>query len=174
MNFIKSSSGNRANIQEVEEVWDIIEKHKTQNNQSNVKNVTEKENDDEGKERSLKSEDKTNESLKKKKKSDTVQENEKLNSSSKKRGNKQEAPLTAEPIKDKTEPSKFDYKAKILEILSEKQSIPHKKLQKKIVKAYVNQTGQSDCEERIIKKFNKKLKKISNVGMEDDRVFVIV
>jgi len=109
-----------------------------------------------------------------KKKSDTVQENEKLNSSSKKRGNKEEAPLTAEPIKDKTEPSKFDYKAKILEILSEKQSIPHKKLQKKIVKAYVNQTGQSDCEERIIKKFNKKLKKISNVGMEDDRVFVIV
>lgn len=122
-------------MQEVEQVWDIIEKHKQTTFTAEKKNESKKRPN----------EDTTEVEVKKQKTS---------------------------PISEHTE-SKFDYKAKIVEILSEKPSISSKKLEKKVVKAYISVMGQCDNEEKVVKKLHKKLKKIPNVSVEDDRISLI-
>ncbi|KAL1518358.1 hypothetical protein ABEB36_001993 [Hypothenemus hampei] len=142
MNFINSSSGNKVNMQEVEEAWNIIEKFKnSQQNNSKINN-NKRPNDDEA----------TSAAAAKKLKITGP---------------------TEPPQVTKIEEKKFSFKEKIAEILNEKQSISLKKLQKKIVKAYVRETGENNCEEKVVKKFTKKLKKIPNVTIEDDKVCVV-
>lgn len=118
-------------MQEVEQVWDIIEKHK----QTTMQNGT---------------------VSKKRPNEDTIQVEVKKQKTS---------PIPDEP--------KFDYKAKVLEILTSKGSISSKKLEKKVVKAYLSIMGQCDSEEKVIKKLQKKLKKIPGVSVEDDRISLI-
>lgn len=116
-------------MQEVEEVWDIIEKHKQTTFTA---------------ERKRPNEEHTTQEVKKQKTS---------------------------PVSNSE--SKFDYKATILEILTEKRSISSKKLEKKVVKAYNSLMGQCDNEEKVVKKLQKKLKKIPNVSVEGDRISLI-
>ncbi|XP_066148522.1 cell growth-regulating nucleolar protein [Euwallacea fornicatus] len=155
LNFIKSSSGNRANMREVEEIWDIIEKYKNQT--SLTKNVENKQKNDNVKKRILEDE---SDSLGSKKKPKASTQNESKAEQSHENGNTDAS----------AEATKFKYKEKVLEILAEKQDISLKKLQKKILKQYINTTGLSDCEEKVVKKLNKKLSKIPNISIEDDRV----
>lgn len=180
-------------MQEVEEVWDIIEKHKAKNapnNQNNAKNGSENQKTkvDEGndkseqaKKRPSESADSNVESPKKKKKKGSqetqevsaevvIEKTQKVEKNKHKIEN--ETPTVTNDMEDMAESSKFNYKAKILEILTEKHTISHKKLQKKVLKAYLNMVGQNEPEEKIIKKFNKKLKKIPNISIEDDRVLL--
>lgn len=138
-------------MQEVEQIWDIIEKHKNAStNQAKAQPVNNK--------RSLETEDLPSKKHKIEKNDNSVAEDVTNNESNK---------TVSESDSDKP---KFDYTQKILEILQEKQCISHKKLQKKILKAYRDATGQSDCEEKVIKKINRKLKKIPNVVIEEDTI----
>ncbi|ERL88178.1 cell growth-regulating nucleolar protein [Dendroctonus ponderosae] len=151
MNFIKSSSGNRVSMQEVEQIWDIIEKHK---NASTAQPKEQPQQETLNNKRSSENEDPPSKKQKKNGNSAPEESQQTVN----------------EPDSGKP---KFDYALKILEILQEKQSISHKKLQKKILKAYRGATGQSDCEEKVIKKLNRKLKKIPNVVIEQDTVSLL-
>ncbi|CAH1123498.1 unnamed protein product [Ceutorhynchus assimilis] len=139
INFIKSSSGGRANMRDVEEAWDIIEKHKV----ANFNKPTETNN-------KRKADEETNDT-------ETVTKKKKE---------------SAAEIEENVTTEKFDYKAKILEILAEKQTISQKKLQKKIVRAYMNVSRETEDKAKIIKKLNKKLKKIPNVLIENDKVIL--
>lgn len=177
-------------MQEVEEVWDIIEKHKAKNasnNQNNAKNGSEnqKMKVDEGNDKSEQAKKRPSESVdsnvespkkKKKKGSQEVSTEIVVENTQKVKKNKHkvvnETPTVTNDPEDTVESSKFDYKAKILEILTEKNTMSHKKLQKKVLKAYLTAVGQNEPEEKIIKKFNKKLKKIPNISIEDDRVLL--
>lgn len=66
----------------------------------------------------------------------------------------------------------FDFKQKILDILTSKGSISTKKLEKKVVKAYMKHSGLSESTPKIVKKFNKKLKKLNNVEIVDENVIL--
>ncbi|XP_066255997.1 cell growth-regulating nucleolar protein [Euwallacea similis] len=158
LNFIKSSSGNRANMREVEEVWDIIEKYKNQ--KDSTKNVENMSENGDVKKRVLEDEE---DSLNSKKKPKVSRENESGVGQSQEHMN---TDVSAEA-------TKFKYKEKVLEILATKQDISLKKLQKKILKQYINATGLSDCEEKVVKKLHKKLNKILNISVKDGRVKLI-
>ncbi|EFA00347.1 uncharacterized protein C16C10.8 [Tribolium castaneum] len=81
---------------------------------------------------------------------------------------------TGEEVEDNktSEDDVFSFKGTILRILSVKGSISCKKLQKKVLNAYVKETG---CEhtEKTVKKYNKKLKKLPNVVINDDVVSLV-
>lgn len=66
----------------------------------------------------------------------------------------------------------FDFAENILNILQSKDSITLKKLEKKVLKLYLKHSGESECSPKIVKKFNKKLKKITNVHIVDDVVSI--
>jgi len=68
--------------------------------------------------------------------------------------------------------SKFFYEGKILEILKTKNSMSLKKLQKKVLGAYQKVTG-AEPTEKVIKKFNKHLKKISGIELSENTVTFI-
>ncbi|XP_050300314.1 uncharacterized protein C16C10.8 [Anthonomus grandis grandis] len=159
LNFIRSSSGNRAVMKDVEEVWDIIEKYKTSNSQNNMKTGG-KGND--------KVELKTENSEKR-----PLEESECLSVKKKKQKTSETVAPEATDIKEDENAAqtvKFDFKANILQILSEKDTISLKKLQKKVLKAYISTIGQYDSEDKILKKFNKKLKKIPSINITENRV----
>lgn len=66
----------------------------------------------------------------------------------------------------------FDFRQKILEILTSKGTISTKKLEKKVVNAYLKHFGLSDSSPKILKKFNKKLKKLDNIEIVDNNVIL--
>lgn len=68
--------------------------------------------------------------------------------------------------------TKFDFKAKIVEILLAKTSINPGKLQKKIKKMYLTETGE-EFSEKVLKKYNKKLKQIENIDITEDSVKIL-
>jgi len=182
MNFIKSSSGNRANMKDVEEAWDIIEIYKSKNIQNNktqdpqsLLESKNRQNDDQNSkiinQKRPTENDGIPENPKKKTKLSKVSQESLENTHGENTSANEENSKTTDLPKDLTQSSEFNFKDKILEILTKKNSISHKKLQKKILKAYLSTTGESNyCEEKVVKKLNKKLKKIPNVEIENDRV----
>ncbi|XP_063980033.1 cell growth-regulating nucleolar protein [Diachasmimorpha longicaudata] len=68
------------------------------------------------------------------------------------------------------ETGKFDWKSSILEIIGDKDDISLKKLRKKVVGSYLNHVGDAVTREKAISRFEKKLKKISELQSVDDRV----
>lgn len=66
----------------------------------------------------------------------------------------------------------FDLTAKILEFLEGKSSISLCKLQKKVLKSFLKHTGKTEASDKFLKKFNKKLKKIEGVEINDDVVII--
>jgi cell growth-regulating nucleolar protein len=69
--------------------------------------------------------------------------------------------------------SSFNFKDAILKILNSKGSMSCKKLQKKVLSAYLMETGNAEYSEKTVKKYNKKLKKIGNVSVNDDVVSLL-
>ncbi|CAG9833709.1 unnamed protein product [Diabrotica balteata] len=247
MNFIKSSSGGRVNMREVEEVWNIIESYKAkkatkQNNtqtsedikpenevtkrkvcedianensehevpkkkkkkeklSNNAENGDFNTNREDGepkkkkkKETSLahvengdSNENTEHEGTKKKKKKEAAithvengDSNENTEHEGEKKKNKKnklsiqvENDNTAQEnlhVEEETGNENFNYTNKILNILAKKRTITLQKLQKKVINAYLKHSGESEVSPKIIKKFNKKLKKIENIEITDDEV----
>ncbi|XP_018571067.1 cell growth-regulating nucleolar protein [Anoplophora glabripennis] len=200
INFIKSSSGGRVNMKDVEDVWNIIEKYKNENagkaqtiNGHNEKVKKESQNGDDSISEEKNSKNKENETKKrktaaetedspKKKKykkvqqiDETIVENENVsfqNDDGEKKKKHKKVKEMLDINGETSENVKFNFKEKILEVVTAKQSISLKKLQKKILKAYLKETGESEITPTLIKKFNKKLKKIPNLEINDDKVTV--
>lgn len=74
------------------------------------------------------------------------------------------------PTEDLKQTEKFDFKAQIIRILERKTTISLNKLQKKAINAYLEHTAEVEPNPKIIKQFNKSLKKVSNVDIVDDYV----
>lgn len=72
-----------------------------------------------------------------------------------------------------TNNTKFDFKTKVIEILQTVDTIGSKKLQKKIKKLYLKETGEAEFSEKALKKYTKKLKQIENIEFADDTVRLI-
>nr|CAH7742873.1 unnamed protein product [Callosobruchus chinensis] len=150
MNFIMSSSGGRANRKEVEEVWDIIETYKNNQKSNGVNpsvqknsNTVKETKDEENLKRKLLDADVDIPIKKKKQNVETVEE---------------------------TVIEKFSFQDKILSTLNTKGCISLKKLQKKVLNAYLKHTGENAVTPKMIKKFNKKLKKVGNIEVTDEEV----
>ncbi|VEN47700.1 unnamed protein product [Callosobruchus maculatus] len=150
MNFIMSSSGGRANRKEVEEVWDIIETYKN-NQKGNGANPSIQKNSDTVKET------KDEENAKRK----LLEPDVDIPAKKKK--------LNVETVED-TAFEKFSFQEKILSTLNAKGSISLKKLQKKVLNAYLKYTGENTVTPKMIKKFNKKLKKVRIIEVTDEEV----
>ncbi|XP_044270782.1 cell growth-regulating nucleolar protein [Tribolium madens] len=93
-------------------------------------------------------------------------------------GDSEEAPANKkkkieESENKNSEDDVFSFKGTILKILSAKGSISCKKLQKKVLNAYLKETGNAEYTEKTIKKYNKKLKKLPNVVISDDVVSLV-
>lgn len=97
----------------------------------------------------------------------------------KKKGKDGEEPQVSKKIKlDETLPvenastnnTSFSFKEAILSILTSKESLSAKKLEKKVLKAYLKFSGETECSPKVVKKFNKKLKKIENIEIVDDKI----
>ncbi|CAH0547262.1 unnamed protein product [Brassicogethes aeneus] len=141
INFIKSSSGGRANLKDVEAIWNIIEKYKNQQKPT-TQNTTPNPK-----------QEKNEENMKKRKNTDA-------------KPKEQSKKLKADKVQEDID--KFSFQGKILEILTGKESISTKKLQKKVLNAYIKWSGQSECSEKTIKKYEKKLKKVPNINITDN------
>ncbi|XP_030752776.1 cell growth-regulating nucleolar protein [Sitophilus oryzae] len=184
MNFIKSSSGGRVNINDIEEVWSLIEKYKEKNTLDKQK-IADKNGNKPNDEIQSKVDNRENSNVTKKRKTPDIEKNslkdnqEHLQKKKKKRKdeenihNVEEINAVNVNIQDIT-CKNFNMKQEILEILNLKKDISLKKLQKKVLKAYVNSVGEIECQEKIVKKFNKKLSKITNIKIEDDRISLII
>lgn len=72
-----------------------------------------------------------------------------------------------------TDNIKFSFQEKIMDILKSKGSIKSKKLQKKVINAYLETTGETECTEKTLKKYFKKLKKLDNVEVSDNVVRLV-
>ncbi|KAF3421333.1 hypothetical protein E2986_08299 [Frieseomelitta varia] len=68
------------------------------------------------------------------------------------------------------EKSTFNWKHTILDIVKSKGEISLKKLQKKAISQYMNSCSNTILQEKASSKFNKKLKKISEITISDERV----
>lgn len=68
---------------------------------------------------------------------------------------------------------KFSFQQKILEVVQQKGTISLKKLEKKVINAYVKYMGETKDKDRIIKKINKKLKKVQGIKVAEDNVSLI-
>ncbi|KAG5859786.1 hypothetical protein JTB14_018455 [Gonioctena quinquepunctata] len=148
MNFIKSSSGGRVNMKDVEDVWNIIEKYKTaQSKDSSANNEIKSHSDDN-----------TNQipavDITAKKKRKNLDEGDTTESKKMK---------TEEPSVEEvqSENGKFNFQDKIVDILKLKGSVSFKKLEKKVIKAYLKHSGESEVTPKIVKKFSKQLRKSS-------------
>ncbi|CAH1119563.1 unnamed protein product [Phaedon cochleariae] len=155
MNFIRSSSGGRVNMKEVEEVWNIIEKYKDNQAKENGQKNTNKSNDN-----TFPDHGDVHDATTKRK-----VDNEGDTDSPKKKKN------MVSPDEDSIlREEKFSFQDKIIGVLECKKTISLKKLEKKVIKAYLNYYGKTEVTPKISKKFNKKLKKIPNVEITEDQV----
>lgn len=113
------------------------------------------------------------------KKADLETEKEKKNKENEKKRKAEEDNAVESPKSKKTKEQngtadsvseKFSFKETILEIVRKKGSISTKKLQKKVINSYIKYMGETECSEKLIKKYNKKLKKITDLSIKDDLV----
>ncbi|CAH1966085.1 unnamed protein product [Acanthoscelides obtectus] len=153
MNFIMSSSGGRANRKEVEEVWDIIETYKNSQKGNGNTQTTQK---NEASIKEMKVENVKRKALD----TDSDIPNKK---------NKLDDGLTIE----ETDTVKFSFQEKIVSILNAKGCISLKKLQKKVLNAYLKHSGENKVTPKMIKKFNKKLSKVQNIELTDENVTLL-
>lgn len=146
-------------MQAVEAVWDIIERHKNEND-NQKKKLEENGNDGNNKAYKRVAEDDTQIGKVKKLKSDNT--NKKI---------KEENNTCVDDKECLIE--KFSYQQKILEIVQKKGTISLKKLEKKVINAYIRYMGEISDKEKLIKKFNKKIKKVPGIKIEDDNISLI-
>lgn len=69
-----------------------------------------------------------------------------------------------------TENSTFNWKNTILDIVKSKEEISLRKLQKKVISQYMKFCSDAVTREKASSKFNKKLKKVSEVVISDEKV----
>ncbi|XP_054013424.1 cell growth-regulating nucleolar protein [Hylaeus anthracinus] len=72
-----------------------------------------------------------------------------------------------------TEKSTFDWKSAILDVVRSKGEISLKRLQKKVISRYMNFCSNTVTNEKASTKFNKKLKKISEIVISDEKVKLV-
>ncbi|XP_043462621.1 cell growth-regulating nucleolar protein [Leptopilina heterotoma] len=198
LNFIRSVFGNRVNMTVIESLWTKMEesfKESTPNNQlsendSNPKNgkaeqpednVSENQNNENAvKENgnSAKHNESEKEGKKKKSKKRALQttetqdvEEEEENEKMIKKRLKTDLKETIDKI-DKSqeeETTKFSWKNTIIEIVSTKGEMSMKKLRKKVIARYMEHSNNSNSEKATLK-FDKKIKKVSEISINDEKV----
>ncbi|CAG9862590.1 unnamed protein product [Phyllotreta striolata] len=163
-NFIKSCLGGRVNMKDVEECWNIIEKYKISNAQKTTNGSsdnTQKQNTTNG---SSEPPSVKEESTKKRKSNDIAEEPiKKKKKHSTKENDSTDIVVETTDVTQTEEVQKFDFNSKILSILENKGTVSLKKLEKKVVNAYLKHKGLTEATPKITKKFNKKLKNIQNI-----------
>lgn len=193
-NFVKNSSGGRANIRDIEAVWDYIEKYKLKNSvstngSSNDKhnNEAQTSNQNDNPDEAVNTKVESVKSNKKKKEDreltdQTEEHNSEMPPKKKKKlynsnttGNDEIQVDLKDDDSNHNEVRmlKFDFKNKILELIQPKGTMSLKKLEKRIMKLYFKEFETVECPEKIVKKFNKKLKKMEEVQVEGDDVKLV-
>ncbi|CAK9829178.1 Cell growth-regulating nucleolar protein [Anthophora retusa] len=71
---------------------------------------------------------------------------------------------------DTVDKSKFNWKVVILDLVKSKGEISVKKLQKKVISQYMDSCSNTVTHEKASNKFNKKLKKVSEIVISDEKV----
>lgn len=193
LNFIRSVFGNRVNMTVIESLWTKMEesfKESTPKNDSNPKNgkaeqpednVSEnqnnenavKENGNSAKHNESEAEGKKKKKSKKRALQTTEsqdveeEENEKII----KKRLKTDLKETNEKIDESQEEEtiKFSWKNTIIEIVSKKGEMSMKKLRKKVVARYMEHSNNSSSEKATLK-FDKKIKKVSEISINDEKV----
>lgn len=160
MNFISNTFRRKVNMNDVEPVWNLIEKHK----QNIYKNNSKKSDP-----QTEKLEKNTENEKKRKASNEQVEENGEESPKPKKLKQKDENQGT----EDKANTEKFSFKDAIIEIVKKKGSISTTKLQKKVLNHYLKHTGETECSEKLIKKYNKKLNKIENLSIANEVVTLV-
>jgi len=176
-NFVHNGMPGRFDKQQLESIWELIQKHSalqfpTQQPQTKKSTNPEKQNGESTKGNKRKAESNNNETetdqvpAKKTKKSKKNSENTDTNKHTQENG------VNGVNGKDEktAEENKFSYENKILEVLTAKKQITLKKLQKKVLSAYISHYAVEEHTEKQVKKFNQKLKKMPNVEIKDDLV----
>lgn len=69
--------------------------------------------------------------------------------------------------------TKFEWEETILKFLRKKSQISQEKLSKKVLNKYLKYLNENEITEKMTKKFQKKLKKISNVSIVDGNVVLV-
>jgi len=77
--------------------------------------------------------------------------------------------VTNDTLNDSEASKKFSFEEKVLEVLKAKNNITLKKLEKKVLGAYSKHTG-VELSEKVVKKFNKKLKKMNSIEILENGV----
>ncbi|XP_074095677.1 cell growth-regulating nucleolar protein isoform X2 [Cotesia typhae] len=143
LNFVKNAMGYRVNLNTVESCWNKIETAFKENVSVNNKDDKDIKNEEDDK-------NETKENIKKCK-LDTVEvDDETINSVNVVNGDK------------------FKWKDKIIEILGDRDEISLKKLRKKLLNKHLS--CYKDNEEKFDKKLMKKLGKIKELKLEDDKI----
>ncbi|XP_043267476.1 cell growth-regulating nucleolar protein isoform X2 [Venturia canescens] len=196
LNFIRSVMGNRINMPVIDGIWarmetafkGAVEANKPQGQSTNVgnheNNIAENQNNENiSREKGLPTENGTEipevvEKKKKTKKRDlTETEVTPVEEPPKKKRKKKSSEEVVEGTtvmsmdqNDNQETLKFDWKAAILEIIGSNQEISLKKLRKKVCNRYVNHRDNSITFEKAVSKFEKKLSKVTEVSINDNKV----
>lgn len=141
-------------MNDIESAWDLIEKYK--NNNKSKENGTKDKPEEKNKEASANG-------IKHK----LEEKNEEVPVNKKKKKNEKTDTEVCE------ENEVFSFKRTILKILQSKGTISSKKLQKKVLNAYLKETGNAEYTEKTVKKYNKKLRKLPNVVVDGEVVSLV-
>ncbi|XP_001603576.2 cell growth-regulating nucleolar protein [Nasonia vitripennis] len=189
-NFIKSMSGNKANMTIVDSVWEKMEKAfkevtagnnaNTENNEKQNVSTEENQNNsniirenDTVDDKNDTNEGENKDSCKKKKKSKKRQHEDDKNENGEPAAKKQNDTNVTDAVEEETNAengvSKFSWKNTILEIVTTKGEVSLKKLRKKVVAQYLA-SFPNGTTEKATSKFEKKLGKVSDIVINEDKV----
>lgn len=198
LNFVKNVMGYRVNMNVVDSCWAKMEaafKGPAENKTTEIQVTNGKTNDNTSVEKTsnvenenienisqekcdsiVNNENKNNENEKKKKKKKRVLETEVKNDEVDEPETKRQC-LTKQSadnqIVESNEIKKFNWKKNILEVIDNKEEISLKKLKKKVIEKYLNHVENSVDKEKAISRFDKKLNKIANLVVDNNKVKLV-
>ncbi|OAD62070.1 Cell growth-regulating nucleolar protein [Eufriesea mexicana] len=181
LNFVKSAMGQRTNPAIIDSVWNKMETaYKKNENIDDAKNINVLQENNVV-------ENQNNENIYRENQHEDQPNTSKVNKNSvSKKKNKDVLKEKIVPMKKSedtllsessinqyngtVEKLTFNWRDTILDIVKNKREISLKKLQKKVISRYVNSCSNTILEEKASSKFNKKLKKMSEIIISDEKV----
>lgn len=188
LNFVKNVMGYRVNMNVVDSCWVKMEaafKGPVQDKTSEIQvtngkpakeetSIVENENNENISQEKCDNDNKDNEKKKKKKKRElenTEVKNDEVDAPPAKRQcQKQSADNEAV---ESSEVTKFNWKKNILEVIENKEEMSLKKLKKKVIEKYLNHVDNSVDKEKAISRFDKKINKITNLVLDNNKVKLV-
>ncbi|XP_066601273.1 uncharacterized protein C16C10.8 [Prorops nasuta] len=187
LNFINNAIGNRVNMALIHSVWSKMENSYQQKSLEDIKEHNKAENqnnenickENEGNANYLNNvgnteelKNKINQVQRPKKKRKNVEQ--KINNEPAfKKSTIDVAARELNEVKEQSTDITFDWKNAILNAIKCKQEISLRKLQKKIVLQYISQGDHAETPEKVLKKFNRNIAKLSEVCIVNEKVKLI-